>query len=65
MSRSPERSRSLAFSMVVLGFLAELAGIGLLAAGRRTPAALAVMIVGLMMVVGAMVLIASGRKQEK
>lgn len=51
--------------MVVLGFLAELAGIGLLAAGRRTPAALAVMIVGLMLVVGAMVLIASGRRQEK
>ena len=62
MNSSSRQLRTIAFAMVVLGFLAELAGIGLLASGRRAPASLAVMIAGLLLVMTAVVLLTVSRR---
>lgn len=61
MARSPAQTRTIAFSMVVLGFIAELVGIGMLSAEGRAPAALVVMVVGVVLVVAAVVMINTSR----
>lgn len=61
MALSPQHKRRTAFILVVLGFVAELTGVGMLSAGQRTPLALGVMIVGLVLVIAGMTMIAAAR----
>lgn len=59
MQNSPQRHRTLAAALVAIGFIAELVGVGLLGADR-TPPALIVMGLGLLLVIVAMIVLNSG-----
>lgn len=55
-----QRHRTIATAMVAVGFVAELGGVALLAA-ERTPVALIVMTLGLILVIAAMIVLNSAR----
>ena len=54
--------RTLAIAMLVIGFIAEVVGVALLAMGRSVPSAMSVLIPGLVLVMLGVIFIGQGRR---
>lgn len=62
MERPSSELKTLAVAMLIIGFIAELVGVALLATGRSVPSAMSVMIPGLVLVMLGVIFIGQGRR---
>jgi hypothetical protein len=62
VERPSSELRTLAVAMLIIGFIAELVGIALLATGRSVPSAVSVMVPGLVLVMLGVIFIGQARR---
>lgn len=62
MERPSSELRTLAIAMLVIGFIAEIVGVALLATGRSTASAMSVMIPGLVLLMLGVIFIGQDRR---
>jgi hypothetical protein len=62
VERPSSELKTLAAAMLIIGFLAEIVGVALLATGRSVPSAMSVMIPGLVLVMLGVIFVAQGRR---
>ena len=64
MERPSSELRTLAIAMLVIGFIAELVGVALLATDRTVASAMSVIIPGLVLVMLGVILLGQGRRND-
>lgn len=64
MEKPATEMRTLAIAMLVIGFLAELVGVALLALGRSVASAMSVLVPGLVLVMLGVVFVGEGRRNR-